>query len=110
MHIDDPRDGERRPCTLTDPRDCAVGSFPPDSVPGQSMDWFYSAYLEAWGYWLPESVAPTIMRYAPLPALLCSSHLALMGLPESVAPTIMRYAPLPALLYPPRPHWAARPS
>ena len=41
--------------------DC-TGSFPPDTVPGQSMDWFYGAYLQSWGYWLPYSVAPTIMR------------------------------------------------
>ena len=53
-------------CLLTimyanDRCDC-TGSFPPDTVPGQSMDWFYGAYLQSWGYWLPYSVAPTIMR------------------------------------------------
>ncbi|KAK7087201.1 sphingomyelin phosphodiesterase-like [Littorina saxatilis] len=47
-------------------------SFPPDTVKGQSMEWLYSAYLEAWGYWLPSSVAQTIMRggfytFSPFP-------------------------------------------
>lgn len=37
-------------------------SFPPSSIPGESMAWFYSAYMQAWGYWLPDSTFSTIMR------------------------------------------------